>query len=684
MKNLRFGISLVAVFLLVIVSFGVELHYMKLKAVPFLTKLILLLLLNLTIIALLVLMFFVGKILVKLYFERKYKVLGYKFKTKLVVILVVLTLIPAAFLFFISSGFITNYIERWFTPQLRQPLEGSIEIAKAVYEIERQKVLDYAKSLSAGKTITGNYAGNYKVRHLSTMPKDASETVKAAFEGKADVEVISGEKGDIVRAVAPAYKENRQMGVIVVESSIPKRISDNVENIKDAYENYLTLETWKVPIKTNYLLILGFLTLIVVFMALWVALRIASGITDSIQGLAQATEQVAAGNLDIKISLDREDEIGLLINSFNHMVKELKEGKESLQSAYIDSDRRRLFMENILDNINSGVIMFDTSGHISMINDRACKILTIKPEEVIHKSYRELMSMIDSKELQNIVRGIEGKKFRPVEKDIKAFIGYRKVILRVFITSLKDSQKYIGLLVVFDDLTEIIKAEKAVAWQEIAKRVAHEIKNPLTPIKLSTERMIKKWENRDSDFDQVLHRSAKTIVREVDSLRKLVDEFSRFGKMPEINKTPTYIHTIINEVVNLYKGYKGIEINVSTPDNSPMVELDGEQFRRVLINIFDNATQSITNSGSINVTVNFDTPSNRAYISIADNGSGIKDEDKEKLFLPYFSTKKDGTGLGLAIANRIIAEHKGHIMVRDNEPNGTVFTIEIPIKDVAI
>jgi two-component system nitrogen regulation sensor histidine kinase NtrY len=684
MKNLRFGISLVAVFLLVIVSFGVELHYMKLKAEPFLTKLILLLLLNLTIIALLVLMFFVGKILVKLYFERKYKVLGYKFKTKLVVILVVLTLIPAAFLFFISSGFITNYIERWFTPQLRQPLEGSIEIAKAVYEIERQKVLDYAKSLSAGKTITGNYAGNYKVRHLSTMPKDASETVKAAFEGKADVEVISGEKGDIVRAVAPAYKENRQMGVIVVESSIPKRISDNVENIKDAYENYLTLETWKVPIKTNYLLILGFLTLIVVFMALWVALRIARGITDSIQSLAQATEQVAAGNLDIKISLDREDEIGLLINSFNHMVKELKEGKESLQSAYIDSDRRRLYMENILDNINSGVIMFDTSGHISMINDRACKILTIKPEEVIHKSYRELMSMIDSKELQNIVRGIEGKKFRPVEKDIKAFIGYRKVILRVFITSLKDSQKYIGLLVVFDDLTEIIKAEKVVAWQEIAKRVAHEIKNPLTPIKLSTERMIKKWENRDSDFDQVLHRSAKTIVREVDSLRKLVDEFSRFGKMPEINKTPTYIHTIINEVVNLYKGYKGIEINVSTPDNSPMVELDGEQFRRVLINIFDNATQSITNSGSINVTVNFDTPSNRAYISIADNGSGIKDEDKEKLFLPYFSTKKDGTGLGLAIANRIIAEHKGHIMVRDNEPNGTVFTIEIPIKDVAI
>ncbi len=675
MKNLRFSIFLVIVSLLVIVSFGVELHYMRLKDVPFLTKLILLLLLNLTIIALLILMFFVGKSLVKLYFERRYKVLGYKFKTKLVVILVVLTLIPATFLFIVSSGLITNYIDRWFAPQLRQPLERSIEIAKAVYEIERQKTLDYAKTLSTGKTT----AGNYTVRHLTEIPQDATETVRAAFEGKADVEVISGERGDTVQAVVPEYKKGKQTGVIVVESFIPGKITNNVEKIKDAYETYLTLESWKVPIKTNYLLILGFLTLIVVFMALWVALRIARGITDPIQSLAQATEQVAAGNLDIKVDLDREDEIGLLVNSFNDMVRKLKVGKESLQSAY-------LYIKNILDNINSGVIMLDTAGNISMINDAACSILNINQEKVKNKSYKELMSMIDSKELQNLVMGIEGREFRPIVKEIKAIIGERKVILKVFITSLKDSQKYIGLLVVFDDLTEIInseiKAQKALTWQEIARRVAHEIKNPLTPIKLSTERMLKKWEHRDADFDQVFHRSAKTIVKEVDSLRRLVDEFSRFGKMPEINKTPTQIPIIIDEVVNLYKGYKGVEINVSIPDNSPMVELDGEQFRRVIINIFDNAIQAMANSGRIYVTLKFDIPSNWAYIEIADNGPGIRDEDKDKLLLPYFSTRKNGTGLGLAIANRIIAEHRGYIRVRDNEPNGTVFTIDIPIKEI--
>jgi len=674
-KNLRFSIFLVIVSLLVIVSFGVELHYMRLKDVPFLTKLILLLLLNLTIIALLILMFFVGKSLVKLYFERRYKVLGYKFKTKLVVILVVLTLIPATFLFIVSSGLITNYIDRWFAPQLRQPLERSIEIAKAVYEIERQKTLDYAKTLSTGKTT----AGNYTVRHLTEIPQDATETVRAAFEGKADVEVISGERGDTVQAVVPEYKKGKQTGVIVVESFIPGKITNNVEHIKDAYETYLTLESWKVPIKTNYLLILGFLTLIVVFMALWVALRIARGITDPIQSLAQATEQVAAGDLDIKVDLDREDEIGLLVNSFNDMVRKLKVGKESLQSAY-------LYIKNILDNINSGVIMLDTAGNISMINDAACSILNINQEKVKNKSYKELMSMIDSKELQNLVMGIEGREFRPIVKEIKAIIGERKVILKVFITSLKDSQKYIGLLVVFDDLTEIInaeiKAQKALTWQEIARRVAHEIKNPLTPIKLSTERMLKKWEHRDADFDQVFHRSAKTIVKEVDSLRRLVDEFSRFGKMPEINKTPTQIPIIIDEVVNLYKGYKGVEINVSIPDNSPMVELDGEQFRRVIINIFDNAIQAMANSGRIYVTLKFDLPSNWAYIEIADNGPGIRDEDKDKLLLPYFSTRKNGTGLGLAIANRIIAEHRGYIRVRDNEPNGTVFTIDIPIKEI--
>jgi two-component system nitrogen regulation sensor histidine kinase NtrY len=675
MKTLRFNIIMASVLILTIIAFGVELHYMKLGSVSFFTKLTILILLNITIIALFTLIFFVGKSLTKLYLERRNRVLGYKFKTKLVVILVVLTLIPASILFVVSSGLITNYIDRWFAPQLRQPLDSSVEIAKAFYELEKQRALDLAKKIPKGETP----AGNYTVRHLTEIPKDSTETVRAAFEGKAGAEVISEENGDRIRAVVPENHGGKLKGVIVVESLIPKKITANVENIKDAYEKYLTLESWKVPIKTQYLLILGFLTILVVFMALWVALRIAGGITDPIQSLAQATEQVAAGNLDINVDLNQKDEIGLLVNSFNHMVKELKEGKESLHSAYIESDRRRLFMENILDNINTGVIMLDTAGNVLMINGAASSILNIHPDAALNKHYKDLMSMIKSEGLQNLVKEIEGREFRWIEREVKIAAGDRKAILRVFIKGLKDSQQYIGLLVVFDDITDIIKAQKAVAWQEVARRIAHEIKNPLTPIKLSAERLIKKWEGRDPDFNQIFEHSTKTIIREVEGLKRLVDEFSKFSKMPEIKKTPTNMPGIIDEVVNLYKGYKGVEINVLLPKENPLVELDGEQFKRVMINIFDNAIHAISNKGIIDVRLHFDLSSNIAYLDIADDGPGIREEDKEKLFFPYFSTKKDGTGLGLAIANRIITEHKGYIKVRDKDPKGTIFTIEIPI-----
>ena len=675
MKTLRFNIIIASVLILTIIAFGVELHYMKLGSISFFTKLTILILLNITIIALFTLIFFVGKSLTKLYLERKNRVLGYKFKTKLVVILVVLTLIPASILFVVSSGLITNYIDRWFAPQLRQPLDSSVEIAKAFYELEKQRALDLAKKVPKGETP----AGNYTVRHLTEIPKDSTETVRAAFEGKAGAEVISEENGDRIRAVVPENHGGKLKGVIVVESFIPKKITANVENIKDAYEKYLTLESWKVPIKTQYLLILGFLTILVVFMALWVALKIAGGITDPIQSLAQATEQVAAGNLDINVDLNQKDEIGLLVNSFNHMVKELKEGKESLHSAYIESDRRRLFMENILDNINSGVIMLDTAGNVLMINGAASSILNIHPDAALNKHYKDLMSMIKSEGLQNLIKEIEGREFRWIEREVKIAAGDKKAILRVFIKGLKDSQQYIGLLVVFDDITDIVKAQKAVAWQEVARRIAHEIKNPLTPIKLSAERLIKKWESRDSDFNQIFEHSTKTIIREVEGLKRLVDEFSKFSKMPEIKKTPTNMLMIIDEVVNLYKGYKGVEINVLLPKENPLVELDGEQFKRVMINIFDNAIHAISNKGIIDVRLHFDLFSNIAYLDIADDGPGLREEDKEKLFFPYFSTKKDGTGLGLAIANRIIAEHKGYIKVRDKDPKGTIFTIEIPI-----
>ncbi|MEJ2684785.1 MAG: ATP-binding protein [Candidatus Sulfobium sp.] len=416
-------------------------------------------------------------------------------------------------------------------------------------------------------------------------------------------------------------------------------------------------------------------------MALWVALRISRGITDPIQILAQATEEVAKGNLDTVINIHREDEIGLLVDSFNNMVSDLKDNKESLQRAWTESDRRRLIIENILENINSGVLSLDTAGNILTVNTAACTILGISPEEIVGNNYSTLLSKLQSEELKETVRNIRVSDFKGLERELRVTVGDRRVLLRIFITTLGDSKNFWGTLVVFDDLSEIVRAQKALAWQEVARRIAHEIKNPLTPIKLSTDHMIKKWQNGDDDFGQVFERSTRTIIKEVESLRRLVNEFSRFGKMPEIRKTPALISSIIEGVVNLYRDYRGVEITVSKEENEQFVELDAEQFKRVIINIVDNAMQAMGGTGKIDIAISHDIPSNRVYVDISDNGPGIREEDKERLFLPYFSTRKDGTGLGLAIASKVVTEHHGYIRIRDNKPTGTVFTIELPIKE---
>lgn len=677
MKSFKLTFFTAATAVLIIFFFGIELHYMGHKDVAFSTKLVLFVLLNLTLVALFTLMFFVGKSLFKIYLERKQKVAGYKFKTRFVVILVVMTLIPSAFLFVVSSGVVTNYLDRWFDPQIKQPLNLSIEIAKSAYDMQRLQVLEYAKAITSGNPIPERY----KVYTLSKVPDDASETVRAGFDGKADVEVITGKKGDIVRAVAPRDRQRPQDGIIVVESTIDSGISKSAEEIQETYKNYLTLESWKLPIKANYLLILGFFTLLIVFTALWVALRVSRGITDPIQELARATEQVAKGNLNMKISISRDDEIGLLVNSFNNMVRELKEGKESLQNAWLKSERSRLIIENIIKNINSGVIYLDTEGNILTINSAACKILAIAQEEIINRNYSVLLSILKSDELTAIVRNIKVRDFKGLERELRVPIGDRLRLLRIFITTLGDGQNFLGTLVVFDDLTELARAEKALAWQEVARRMAHEIKNPLTPIQLSTEHMIKKWQSRDEDFDKVFNRSTKAIIKEVESLKNLVNDFSRFGKMPEIKKTPVRISAIIDEVIDLYKDYKDAVITMSSQGEEASVELDAEQFKRVIINLVGNAIQAMHNKGKVDISIEHDIRSNRVRIDIADDGPGIRDEDKEKLFLPYFSTKKDGTGLGLAIASKVVTDHRGYIRIRDNSPRGTIFSIELPIKE---
>lgn len=686
MKPLKYLLTILCLLLPASAIISIVFYFTKTPSSDLTTRLILTGVLTVNILALLTLMFFVGKNLFRLYAERRYKIAGHKFRTKLISIFVILTLIPSAFLFVAASGLASNYINRLFSPQMKEPFTHSIDLARAFYDLERDRVLTAAKE--AGNWQKSETKGNIpgpglNIYKYTALPADASDVIKDAFKGKEGTEIISQDSGDIIRAAVPYYMEGAQrekvIGVIVAETILPATISEKSERLRHMYEDYLKLESFKEPLRLNYMIVLGFLTLMIVFTALWVSLKISRGITVPIQSLVLAQERIASGDLDVSVDAQSKDEIGMLTDSFNQMVRQLKDNKESLEKAYIESDRRRLYLENILQNINSGVICLDTAGKVVTINKAAYDILGITQKDAIGMKYMEFISYINSRDLVEMVKEIEGKEIRDIKKEIKANINGKILDLRAYISGVRETitSKPVGLLVVFDNLTDVIKAQKMATWQEVARRVAHEIKNPLTPIKLSTERLIKKWQQKDEDFDAVFEKSTKTIIAEVDSMKKLVDIFSRYGRMPEVSKSPANIIELIESVVSLYRGFKDMELHISAPNDIPSVNIDSEQIKRVFINIIDNAIKAMNGKGILDISVKANE--SVVTVDIADTGPGISDEEKDKLFYPYFSRRKDGTGLGLAIVYKILADHSGRIVVMDNTPVGSVFTVEIPI-----
>ncbi len=675
MKNLKILFGLFVLSILAIIITGVVLSYLGIEHGPLLIKTGFIFIIVNIVLYLLLLIFFVIRNFIHLYAEKKQKVIGSKFRTKLVVAFVGLTLIPSILLFILSNQLINNSIDKWFSFEIQKPVSDSMDIAKTFYSKERTNVRAYAVFLASNKNLIDinksikEKSDSFKVYFLKRPGE--SEFIKNVFEGSADTEIVSMEKGDIIRGVAPVKDGDLVLGVVVVETIIPKDIVDKLESIRKVHNEYSQIKIQQDPIRFLYFLMLTIAALLIIFLALWVSIRIAKGITVPIRSLAEATKTVAHGDLDFRIDLKRDDEIGLLIGSFNKMLDDLQHGKLSLEKAYTG-------MEAILENINSGVIFLERSGRIATINNAACSMLNQSRADIVGKGHKQLLEKIKSNELASMVKTLEERDFKSTEKEIHVYIDGRPVDLRVYITILKDSKSnFIGILVVFDDLTEIITAQRALAWQEVAKRITHEIKNPLTPIKLSIERLMKKWDEKAKDFGEVLRGSSKTIIREVDSLRNLVDEFSRFGKMPKINLESININLIIEELVELYSNVRNIKI-ITFLQETPEIDVDREQLKRALINLIDNAIQAKTERIWLNTS--YAPALEIVRIKVVDEGTGIREEDKDKLFLPYFSTKKEGMGLGLAIVSTIISKHRGYIRVKDNEPKGTQFIIELPVR----
>jgi two-component system nitrogen regulation sensor histidine kinase NtrY len=685
------------------------------------------------IILILLLAFLVIRNFVKLFFEHKKKRVGSKLRTKLSLAFVLLSLIPTMLLFFASVSILKTSIESWFSSQVEKSLSESYQIAETYYEDIKLKsandvnVLNsYISNINKPTEDSGDFTKDL-LKILKQKQKELgfnavelilkdniviklegeefpvegytridSEIIKNGFLGNEGSMIEEVSSIDLVKSFSPVYFSDtgsEVSGVLIATYIIPESLIAKVKSLQKAYEDYKNVKRLKEPIRTGHILILLIITLLIIFFATWFGIHLAKNITVPIQQLADATSKVSKGELDFQIDQTTDDEIATLVESFNKMTFDLKDSRhqidkvnEDLKNKNIELEQRRLYTEILLKNIATGVISLDSFDRITTINKSAEKILHIRSEDVIDKNIKNDDIPEQFFKFKEMASEMSEKKLDLIERELYIEVDKKRITLLTNITKLKDeNDNYIGLVVVLDDLTELVKAQRVAAWREVARRIAHEIKNPLTPIQLSAQRLRRKYKNVISDNPDVFDECTKTIIDQVREMKNLVNEFSNFARMPAVNSSLNDINNMIEEVLSLYKNsMKNVKMDFLPDPNLPLINIDKEQMKRVMLNILKNSIASFThdNGNKIIIETYYEKALQLAHIEIADNGRGIPSEIESRLFEPYFSTKKSGTGLGLAIVKTIITDHHGYIRIRKNHPKGTRVVIELPLIEV--
>ncbi len=682
------------------------------EQIPIANNIIIFSLININIILILLLIFLVIRNLVKLVFERRKEVLGAKLRTKLVVAFITLTLVPTFLLFFVAVGFITNSVEHWFKAQVEQSLQGSLEVAQTYYRDFSKNTVSSARQISHHLTKQGVFKKEPQLAslrdalelkrqeyHLSALglffkgekgfirveepglktvsispPKDLLEV---AFSGQEITRTLPVGEGEMITGAAPVFHPSDRgevIGVVAASHFMPKSLAGKMREISQASVDYRQLKALKKPIKFSYMMALLMVTLLIVFSAIWFGIRMARDITVPIKELAEATHRIAEGDLNFRIEMKAGDEIGKLVQSFNQMTGDL-------QVSRIELEQRKKYMEIVLKNVAAGVISIDGRGAITTINTSAEQMLAVKGDAVVGRRFSEVLEKEYIERIEELLAELESSQKDSIEKQVTVTVRGKSFSILVNLATLKDEEgKLLGFVAVFDDLTQLMKAQRVAAWREVARRIAHEIKNPLTPIQLSAQRLRKRYLEKIGQDETVFDECTRTIVKQVEELKGMVNEFSNFARMPASNPTPNHLNEIIQEALVLFKeAHKEVQFHF-IPKELPIQNLDRDQMKRVMINLLKNSLAAVDQEGKIIIQTSYDKKFQMVRLEVSDNGCGIPEEDKERLFEPYYSTKKSGTGLGLTIVNAIIADHNGYIRVRDNKPRGTTFLIELPVR----
>lgn len=696
-------------------------------------------LVNVNVILTLLLVFLVFRNVAKLVFDRRSSAVGARLRTKLVVAFAGFTLLPSVLLFAVTTGFVVNSVNSWFDPFVQTSLNDALQVAHLHYQLvedenehfaariataaEDQELLDPAASSALHLAMEAKrddfrlhavqvFDATGSVLFESTDPKAIPGELPVAGEdflataldssmSVARIWPLKADEGDVLRAIAPVFPKGcpehsrtrkgepirgcRPVGAVVVTTVIPGDITVHTNRIHRALTGHFQVKVFQGPLTTTYVTMLSTITLLVVFAGTWLGMRLAKAIAVPLNDLAGATRAVSQGNYDVVVPDPGGDEIGQVVGAFNRMTGDLKASRSRLQAANADLEARRRYMEVVLENIGAGVVALDRTGHITAMNDAAARLLALDdPRGPIGRHHTDVLPETYSGLAREIVRELETSPVASLSRQVTISIKGETKTVSLTVTALRDEgQGYLGMVAVLDDLTPILRGQRVAAWREVARRIAHEIKNPLTPIQLSAQRLHRRFAPAITEGREVFDECTTTIETQVEELRRMVNEFSEFARMPEARPAPNDLNAVAGEAVSLYKNaHAGIEI-AFTPDSAvPVFDLDREQLKRGVINLLENAVQALHEGGGtrVDISTDYDVKLGIVRLVVADDGPGISAEVKNRLFEPYFSTKKTGTGLGLTIVHRIVADHEGFIRVQDNRPRGTRMVIELPAK----
>ena len=667
--------------------------------------------------ALLIFGLILTRTLLHLWAERRAHQLGARFKTKMVLGAMALSLLPLIFMFFISYDLMNRSLNQWFPQSLNVAYSETDALLREVDQGEYVRLQALAKRATAGAPAQSSSTGDALIEAASRLPAldgaeniwvtDAKDNVLPAAKPLASSSLMLDPTLKLGRTLTGGAEvwESRSgyflaararlgSGFLFVARRLPRDFLtryDTAQSQAAAYDvDHQHLRTFKQQIYLTFSL----LTILLLFSATWFALFLAKQVTVPIQALAEATREIAAGRFDTRVEVQAQDELGTLVRSFNQMTAQLADSRRQideftrhLQQAVQELDRRRTLIETVLENIPTAVLSLDAGGKLLRINTAARHIFGERAREA--DTLQVLVGEEMSRDIQHLIR--RSSRMGTASKELAIPLAGRLLHAAVTVSPLGPRRANAGYVVVVDDLTELLRAQKVAAWQEVAQRIAHEIKNPLTPIQLSAERLARYLGRHGQssgtpEFVALVGECAALIGREVGALEGLVNEFSQFARFPVARLSAADPNAIVREALHVFHGrLDDVSIRVDLASDLPPIKADPELLRRVLVNLIDNAAESMEDSSAkrLELTTRLHAGHDTVEISVSDSGQGISPEDKDKLFLPYFSTKERGTGLGLAIASRIVAEHHGLMRAEDNSPVGARFVIELPAAEPA-